>query len=83
MYSHKTNTDAALDSFRSGVSERWSNILRNLPPRGQISWKIQILPGWEICLVRGGGDFQQQWCNSFTTELVHKLAKTPKTNVIL
>ena len=82
MYSHKTNTDAALDSFRRGVSERWSNILRNLLPRGQISWKIQILPGWEICLVRGE-DFQRQWCNSFTTELVQKLAKTPKANVIL
>ena len=32
MYSRKTNTDAALDSFRRGVSERWSNILRNLLP---------------------------------------------------
>ena len=55
MYSRKTNTDAALDSFRRGVSERWSNILRNLLPRGHISWKIQIWPGWEICFVRGGG----------------------------
>ena len=31
----------------------------------------------------GGEDFQRQWCNSFTTELVQKLAKTPKANAIL
>ena len=56
---------------------------KKFAPKGQISRKIQIWPGWEICLVRVGGNLLQHWCNSFTTELVRKLPKTPKTNVVL